>query len=257
VQSETDARLETLHKQLDDLLRRYTDQHPDVIAVRRSIALLEQQRREERAARAAGKVPAAATSPVYQKIRISLAETEAQVASLRAQLSAQQQRLAEVRAQASQVPEVEAEYAQLNRDYDIIRKNYDQLVARRESASLGVKIDETEPLADFRVVEPPRVSRFPVFPSHLHLAALSLLLTLAAAVGAVLVAETLRPTLDDTAALQQLIGSRKVIGAVSVSRNAAAVQQERAEFLRFAASSAVLAIGLLAWLAWIAVRTAH
>jgi polysaccharide chain length determinant protein (PEP-CTERM system associated) len=258
VQSETDARLEALHKQLDDLLRRYTDQHPDVIAVRRSIAQLEQQRRDERAARTNGtSKPPAATSPVYQKIRISLAETEAQVASLRAQLAAQQQRLAEVRSQATQVPEVEAEYTQLNRDYDILRKNYDQLVARRESASLGVKIDETEPLADFRVVEPPRVSRFPVFPSHLHLALISLLLTLVAAVGSVLIAETLRPTLDDTAVLQQLIGHRKVIGAVSVARNAAVAQQERGEFMRFTLSAAVLATGLLGWLAWIALRATH
>ena len=59
------------------------------------IAQLEQQRLRDRAARAAavsaGKgALIAATSPVYQKLRVSLAETEAQVASLRSQLGFKQ-----------------------------------------------------------------------------------------------------------------------------------------------------------------------
>ena len=65
------------------------------------------------------------------------AQAEANVASLGSQLAAQQQQLAQLHATASKVPEAEAELAQLNRDYDVIRKNYEQLVARREAASLG------------------------------------------------------------------------------------------------------------------------
>ena len=58
------------------------------------------------------------------------------------------------------MPQVEAEFSQLNRDYTVVRKNYEELVARRESASLGEKIDLTTKVADFRVVEPPRVSPY-------------------------------------------------------------------------------------------------
>lgn len=255
VLSESDARLESLHKQLDDLLRRYTDQHPDVVSVRRSIAQVEQQKRDEQAARgrgSQGRGPAA-TSPVYQKIRVSLAEAESQVASLRAQLGAQQAQLADVRALASRVPQVEAEYAQLNRDYDIIRKNYDQLVARRESASLGLKLDESSQLADFRVVEPPRVSPSAVFPNRLHMVGLSVLLTLLMSLGSVLVAETLQPTVDHAAALEKLIG-RKVIGAVSVSRSLAALQEQAVQARRYLAGCAGLLVMMTAWFGWIAWR---
>ena len=254
--SEIDARLDTQRKQLDELLRRFTDEHPDVISARRLIAQLEAQRRQEIEARSrpgGGDKGAAATSPIYQRIRVALAEAEAQVASLRSQLHAQQDRLAQARALAGRVPQVEAELAQLNRDYDVIRKNYDQLVARRESASLGLKLDESSQLAEFRLVEPPRASPNPVFPGRLHLALMSVALALLSGVAAALAQEKLRPTLDDPKLLQQLTG-RPVLGTVALSRTASWRQQARREQQRFMATLGVLLLCQLIWVLWVAVR---
>ncbi|MFX7507037.1 hypothetical protein ABTJ37_22235, partial [Acinetobacter baumannii] len=78
-------------------------------------------------ARAGSKLRPAPTSPVFQRIRIALAEAEAKVASLRGQIAAQQSQLADSRAMATRMPEVEAALAQLNRDYEVVRKNYEQL----------------------------------------------------------------------------------------------------------------------------------
>ena len=184
--TETEVRLDAQRRLLDDLLRRYTDEHPDVTNTRRIIGQLESQRRAEVAAAAAAKPvevkPAAgnaATSPVFQRIRVALAEAEAKVASLRSQLSIQQQRLSEIRSTASKVPQAEADLAQLTRDYDVVRKNYEQLVARREAASLGVKIDQSAQMVEFRIVEPPRLLTKPVFPDRRALAALSMLAAVA------------------------------------------------------------------------------
>jgi polysaccharide chain length determinant protein (PEP-CTERM system associated) len=259
VVSEMDARIEAQRKQIDDLQRRFTENHPDVINARRLLAQFEQERqqaldvkaREGKGARAQG---AAATSPVYQKIRVSLAESEAQVASLRSQLSAQKERLDQVRSVAGRVPQVEAELAQLNRDYDVIRKNYDQLVARRESASLGVKLDESSQLADFRVVEPPRVSPTPVFPGRIHLAAVAVFL---AAIGGMLVAwvmDLLNPTLDDTKLLEQISG-RPVLGVISLSKTPEWQQRARQDFVRFAGAAGLLLAFQAGWLMWVAMRS--
>jgi len=256
--SEVDARLEVQKKQLDDMLRRYTDEHPDVLAARRVIAQLEGQKRAEaearaRAANGKDKAVAAATSPIYQKLRISLAETEAQVASLRSQLSAQQARLDQVRALAGRVPQVEAELAQLNRDYDIIRKNYEQLVSRRESASLGVKLDESSQLAEFRVVEPPRVAPTPVFPSRSVLALLAVVATFVLALGSPLLAEYLRPTFADINALQSAT-RRPVLGTVSVSRSLVRERADRTDRMRLSFSFALLLTLQVGWLAWIVIK---
>ena len=139
------------------------------------------------------RVAGAATSPVYQKLRISLAEAEAQAAGLRSQLAAKQAQLDQVRKAASQSPQVEAELAQLNRDYEVVRKNYDALVARRESASLGEKLDKTAHLAEFRVVEPPRAAMKAVFPSRLHLAVFVVVALAAGRHGAAVLVAVLHP----------------------------------------------------------------
>lgn len=260
-EAELDTRLEAQKRQLDELLRRFTDQHPDVAATRRTIAQIEAQRRQLADARAqaikSGSAPAdAATSPVYQRLRISLAETEAQVASLRAQLGAKQARLNEIRSVAGRAPVVEAELAQLNRDYDIIRKKYDELVNRRESASLTVKLDEASRLADFRVIEPPRVPNSPVFPGRIHVAVMVTLLALLAGLCAPAVHERIQPTIRDIKSLQAATG-RPVLGRITML-----MTEETRLRIRVADKRLWLAVGALlmaqiAWLVWLASRTTH
>ena len=258
IASEVETRLDGQRKQLDELLRRYTDEHPDVISARRLIAQLEGQKKREAEARivADGNRPRglAATSPVYQRIRVALAETEAQVASLRSHLSAQQTRLDQIRSMAGRIPQVEAELAQLNRDYDVIRKNYEGLVARRESASLGLKLDESSQLADFRVVEPPRVTPSPVFPSRLHLAIASVALALAAGLLVPLVMDYLRPTVDDADSLRRLTG-RPVLGTVSLSTLGGSMPRTRARAISFGLAIGTLVLAQIGWLMWVAVQT--
>ena len=254
---EIDSRIELQRKQLDDLLRRFTEDHPDVVSARRLVARLEDQRRQELLVRGSDSsrrpLGTAPTSPVYQKLRISLAESEAQVASLRSQLSAQQSRLDQTRSLAGRLPQVEAEFVQLNRDYDVIRKNYDQLIARRESALLAVKLDESSQLEDFRVVEPPRVASIAVFPGTLQLAVMGLLLAVAGGVAAALGADSMRPTLNDTHVLEQLSG-RPVLGRVAQSETEAYAATVRRGFRRFASASTLFVTVQLIWLVWIVAR---
>ena len=269
--SEFEPRLEGMRNQLDELLRRYTDEHPDVVSARRTIAQLEVQKRQDLEARAEAQAKAIAlegpkgptamalvagtgpTNPVFQQLRISLAAAEASVASLRVRLGTQQVRLAEIRALANRTPQIEAEFSQLNRDYDVIRKNYEQLVSRRESASLGVKIDETSPLAEFRIIDPPRTAPSPVLPNRISLALAGMLLALAAGVGAALLRDKLRPVVSTPKALRELSG-RPVLGSVTLLLNPMGQRAQRAATLSLAAGVGSLMLAQLGWLAWVAAQ---
>lgn len=255
VAAESDATMLAQRKQLDDLLRRYTDQHPDVVFARQALAEVEAEQRatQTRGASPGGRA-AAATSPIYQRIRVALAETEAAVANLRGRVSAEQQLFDQVRAEAGRVPQIEADFSQLNRDYEVIRKNYEALVARRESASLGVKLDQTAGLADFRVVEPPKVSSTAVAPNHRHLALYAVLATLATALLTPLLIEQIRPTFTDAKSLREATG-RPVIGSLPVVVAESELPLRRRDLLRLAGVAAVLLALQGAWVAWIATRS--
>ncbi|RZI86280.1 MAG: chain length-determining protein [Rubrivivax sp.] len=252
--SDTEVRLDAQKRQLDDLMRRYTDEHPDVVSVKRTIAQLEQQRRAEAEGRGrgnAGRMRAAPTSPVFQRIRVALAEAEAKVASLRGQLGEQMSQLEHARSLAGRMPAVEAELAQLNRDYEVVRKNYEQLVSRRESASLGEKIDQTTKVADFRVVEPPRVKPSPVKPSRTLIAVMAVLAALGAGAATTFALTQVFPTVQDTRQLKEISG-RPVLGSVSLVISPALSESRQRGHRLFGLNAAMFLVLNAAWLVVVA-----
>ncbi len=254
---ELDARIDAQRRQLDELLRRYTDLHPDVVAGRRLIARLEEQRQQEAEAkrRVAQSRPQRAnpSNPAAQQIKLALAESEAAVAALRVRAGDLQSRVNQLRASATRVPQVEAEMAQLNRDYEIIRRNYETMVGRREKASLSEDVEATR-LANFRVIDPPRSSPKPVFPNRLALAPLVLALALAVgAAGSFLVAQLL-PTFNSAASLLR-VTQRPVLGSVSVLMTKEVVRRGRNNAAGFATATLGLIMVFGVWIAWMSRAT--
>ncbi|HQR71471.1 MAG TPA: Wzz/FepE/Etk N-terminal domain-containing protein [Burkholderiaceae bacterium] len=254
--TEFDARIREQQKLLDELMRRYTDQHPDVVATKHLIASLEEQKKQELDARrkVAAQNPAkfsASTNPVFQQIKVSLADAEANVAALRARVSEGEARLAQLKAIAGRAPQVEAEMAQLNRDYDVLRKNYEQLVSRRESASIAEDVDSTARMADFRIIDPPRISPKAVFPNRLALVPIVLLLALAAGMAASLAVSQILPTFHDA---RQLRGATKraVLGTISLQATQPVIQRARRANLAFGGGLASLLLLFGSWITWVA-----
>ncbi|HET8831970.1 MAG TPA: XrtA system polysaccharide chain length determinant [Casimicrobiaceae bacterium] len=255
---DVDTRIAALKQDLDTLLRKYTEQHPDVVATRRLIAQLEEQRKTEIAARrkaAAEAPPRAAASldqnPVMQQMRISLGDAEATVASARAKLAGLEGQYQELKSQAQLVPQVEADFTQLNRDYDVQKKTYDNLVARREAATMGKDVQDTGG-AQFRIIDPPRVSPQPVAPNRLALLGIVCALAVLSGLLASLVANQLMPTFHDARTMRD-VTKRPILGMVSMLPSDALQRMRRRKTWLFASGlggllatlSAVFAFALL------------
>lgn len=240
---ELDGRIDTQKRNLDALLQRYTDQHPDVVGARRLIKDLEEQKRQELIARkknaAANPGSSVSNNPVYQQIRVSLAEAEANVASLHARVAEYEARYKRSLDLLKSQPQLEAEFTQLNRDYDIHKKNYEQLVSRRESAEISGDLDSVGSVADFRLIDPPRASQTPVSPNRLLLLPGGLVMALLAGLFAAFVASQVRPVFFDGKALRDTTGL-PLLGTVSLIPNEARRIKERASLRRFVAATASL-----------------
>ena len=220
---EIDARIAQLRKELDELRRKYTDQHPDVNATKRLIEQLQEQKKEEvEARRKAASTKGTAINPidrnpVFQQLRISLAEAEANVASARAKVANYENQYRNLKAQAQLVPQVEAEFTQLNRDYDVQKKTYEMLLARRESAAMGKEVQDTGG-ARFRVIDPPRVSPEPVAPRRITLLGAAFALALLLGLFSSFLANQISPMFHDARSLRQ-ISKRPMLGMVSLLLN--------------------------------------
>lgn len=208
-QSPLDARVQSLQLQMDGLLARYTAKHPEVVRLRGLIEELEAERQAEYARmreQPGASFSGLASSPVYQGMRSMLAQTEAEAAELRVRVAEFERRADELAAKVNQIPEVEAELKQLNRDYDVIARQHQQMLERRESARLSGDVESTGGEVSFRVIDPPFVPRKPSKPNKLLLNAGVLIVALGAGVGVALLLTLVHPIVTDARMLAHSTG---------------------------------------------------
>lgn len=249
--SEIDLRIAAQRKHLDDLLQRYTDAYPDVVATRQTLARLERERQQQERQRASVGAKTApqyseATNPVYQQLRISLAQADANVASIRAQMGDVQSRLTQLRAQATQMPKLDEQYVQLNRDYTVLNDNYQKLVQRRESAMLSRNQDDSRKLDYFRVVDPPRLGPTALFPRRTFLIAVVLVLALGIGVVTSYLLVLLVPTYRTARQLREST-DRPVLGSITLALSPAAIHTEQRQQRLFLLGTGVLVVLFATW----------
>ncbi|MCU0964695.1 MAG: Wzz/FepE/Etk N-terminal domain-containing protein [Burkholderiaceae bacterium] len=239
---EIDGRLEVQKKNLDALLQRFTEAHPDVVTTRKLIKDLEEQKRKEvqelrRAAMATpGGVPGGSTNLAYQEMSRLLATSEVQVAALRARVAEYTARYNSAREMLKTSPQLEAEAAQLNRDYAIHKKAYEDLVARREAATMSGELEVATGVADFRLIDPPRVSPTPVSPNRLLLLPMAFAIALGAGLFVAFAGSQLRPVFHSAGDLREKVAI-PLLGVVSKISSAAELRRERMDLMRFVVGS--------------------
>ncbi len=213
---ELDGRINDLQRQLDELLRKYTDQHPDVVGTKRMLAQLETERRAEIERRFAEREPGnpLSSDPIAQQLKVALNDAEANVTSVSARLAEYEARYNQLRASAETLPKVDMELTQLNRDYTIQKRQYESLVTRRETASLTGKLEDAG-VAEFRVIDPPRVTPNPVAPNRLLLLGAVVLVSVLAGFATSWLVSQVRPTFHDGRNLRD-ITQRPLIGMISM-----------------------------------------
>ncbi|WP_422013806.1 XrtA system polysaccharide chain length determinant [Roseateles sp.] len=245
---EIDARLADQRRNLDALLQRYTDQHPDIVATRKLIKDLEEQRKREVAElrKQAMNMPTVAAAQgggslaVQEMVRL-LATAEVQVAALRARVDEYSSRYALAMSSMKTAPQVEAEAAQLNRDYAIQKRNYEDLVQRREQASISGELDVASGVADFRVIDPPRANPKPVAPNRLLLLAGAMAGALGIGIFTTFASSQLRPVFHDVNDLRARV-ELPILGVVTRLVTDADRARQRVDLVRFSAGAGGLLV---------------
>jgi polysaccharide chain length determinant protein (PEP-CTERM system associated) len=175
------GRLAEAERALRELRLRLTDQHPDVVAARGMVAEL---RAGGAAARGDGAArgSAARANPLLEQLRVRMVDVDAQIASLERQERTGQAEVERLDAIARSEPEVLAQQQNINRDYTVLRRNYEELLARRESLQIAGAARNSSDRVRLEVVDPPAIPLQPVAPPRLLLFAAVLLAGIGAGV---------------------------------------------------------------------------
>ena len=122
-------------------------------------------------------------NPVHEQIKLQIVQQHATIAALKRRLSKEQEEVAKWLKMAGLVPKVEAELTRLDRDYMIVKKNYEQLRSRKESAKLAHELETKAQKVQFRIIDPPQVPITPSGPNRPLFLTIVLLAGIAGGIG--------------------------------------------------------------------------
>jgi polysaccharide chain length determinant protein (PEP-CTERM system associated) len=175
--SPIDERLQEVRRNLDTMLLKYTDDHPDVKAARKQIAQIEAEAAKAPAGpgKSGGATKGEVANSVYEQIKVRLVDAEATVAAVQRRLDEAQSDQARIEKVAASAPGVLVQAQDLDRDYSILKRNYQELVARREATQIANAADTKTEKIQFRIVDPPQVPILPAAPNRPMLVSMVLL----------------------------------------------------------------------------------
>ncbi len=183
------GQLASLRGQLDELLMRYTENHPDVRRVKSMIEKLEAQEAQETASLELEdnplpdlEPPAMDMTPMMPSpedmFRPQLAQVDGEIARLRADIVKSKERLEVYQTRVEQAPKREQEILSLKRDYENLKSLYDSLLNRKLEAELAVSMEKKQKGEQFRILDPAKRPEIPVEPDMRRILLLTLVLGL-------------------------------------------------------------------------------
>ena len=237
------GRLREEQRRLQELQLRLTDNHPDVVAQKNLInglrsGTIASGDAAGPAGRPARKVSVA--NPIYGDLKLKVVDTDSSIASLQRQITegtVERDKLQDI---ARGAPGLQAEFLNLNRDYDVLRRNYDDLSARREALRISTAAEVNGDKVKVQIIDPPLVPQNPVAPKRILLLSGVLFAGIASGIAlAVLLAQMDQSfhTIDDLRAL-----GYPVVGGVSMIAASVPFMRQAAGLATFALALAVPAV---------------
>lgn len=153
-QSEIDTRLARMQQQLDDLRLKYLDTHPDVVSLLAQIEELKQRKASGGDDERVGVVNEVIENPVYENLRLKLAENQTELEVQRNRLASLERLLSEAFERSERVAANQAELSDLTRDYNVTKGVYEDMLQRREKARLSMTLDVQGEGVSYRIQEP-------------------------------------------------------------------------------------------------------
>jgi len=194
---------------LAELSAKYTDKYPEIQRARREIKDLERRIAEVRkstpvADNAGRRTPPESqpavtqTSPELQelrRLRSQIVLSEQEISSMKKEREEIKKGIGDVQAKVEQSPRREQEMISLTRDYDNIKRSYDDLLRKKLDADVSQNLEKRQKGEQFQILDPANLPEDPFQPNRVRVFALAAIAALMLGFGGAIGLEMADPTL--------------------------------------------------------------
>jgi succinoglycan biosynthesis transport protein ExoP len=172
--------------QLRSLQSKYTDEHPDIVALKEKIAKAEQEKKQneneaadnQKEPRVINKVikgvDAASMEQVQHGSPSSMMQVESQLKAIQLEISNDERREKDLDAEISSyrgrlnlTPGTEQELTNISRGYEESKSNYNSLLQKQMQSQLATSLEQRQQGEQFRIIDPPSLPEKPSAPNRL------------------------------------------------------------------------------------------
>lgn len=168
VQQELQSELQGLLTQQAELSSHYTDDYPDVVAVKRKIADVRKQIAQANSpvASSPGSPAVSRESPAVQQLRAQLRAADMGIEDKKRQQASLQASIGNYQSRIESSPMVEEQYKQLTRDYQTTQATYDDLLTKMGQSKMATDLEKRQEGEQFRILDPANLPDAPFSPKR-------------------------------------------------------------------------------------------
>jgi succinoglycan biosynthesis transport protein ExoP len=230
---------EALEKELVDMRRRlvdarsrYTDDYPDIVALKDKIAQTEALKKQieeeivstQKTAAANDSVKPALAEAVQHHPSTSMMQIQSQIKSNQLEIQNYEKRRRDLESQISSyqsrlnlTPATEQELTDISRGYEGSKANYDSLLQKQNQSQLATSLEQRQQGEHFTIIDPPSSPVKPFSPNHLLVSLGGVGFGMAVGFGLVIFMELTNVCIRREKDLEGLVRARVLVGIPSLS----------------------------------------
>lgn len=237
-----EIQLEQLKNQLAELQTRYTGKHPDTLVLKRRITELEakiekeksEKKQEEQITVSTLPSPKIETkaekkdeksglrlNPRYKEMESQLIATELEIERLKEEEGKVKAQIHKYRERIENTPVRELAMAQLTRDYQTTKENYQTLLKKSEEAQQAENLERRQKGEQFKVIDPARLPEKPFRPDVPKILLFGLLIGMGSGFGLAFFREQMDRSFRDAEDLEATLGFKVLANIPKIEEKAA------------------------------------
>jgi uncharacterized protein involved in exopolysaccharide biosynthesis len=225
-------RLQRLRDYLAQLQGKYTEMHPEVRRTKQQIEQLEAKGVKTGATSIPGSGRASLAAQLEnQRLQTQIKQIDMNIEQLRQAQAAIPAQITQYQKWIEAAPVREAEWNILTRDYNELRRHYDQLVANNLQAQSVENLERNQKGSKFKIVDSARASEKPFKPNFLKILLVAVIGSLGLSIGSILVLDFIDTSFKDVGELEEFIGVPVVCAIPFIEKEAETRRDKRVFYL--------------------------
>ena len=249
-----------LQRRLRDLQAKYTDQYPDIVALKEEISKaegLKKQNEKEMAdnqkePQATNGVDAASMEQVQRGSPSSMMQVQSQLKANQLEISNDERRAKDLEAEISGyqsrlnlTPETEQELTNISRGYEESKSNFDSLLQKQMQSQLATSLEHRQQGEQFLIIDPPSLPPKPSAPNRLAFSLGGLIAGFLLGLGLASVLELVDVRVRQEKDLEGIVPVRVLVGIPRLSTQRESVVRARRWWTEIGAVTALVLLIML------------